>query len=396
MEQINYITGNEEKLRQAAGKACDRAFSDERINYLDALSKNIKNDKRSRLYPDVLTFAFFIRKANMELNAKRFRASENIYMRGRGIVFHIAPSNVAVNFAYSLVTGFITGNTNIVRLPSRDFEQVNIIADAVNKTNGEFPALSDKIFLVKYGHEKEINDYFSSICDVRVIWGGDDTINTIRESKISPRTTEITFADRYSYAVIDAEYYLSMSDKRRVATDFYNDTYLTDQNACSSPRAVIWLGSEKKVPIAREEFWRNLHDFVKEKYSFQDIQGIDKLTEFCLAANAMEGFTKIETEDNLIIRIMASKLDKRMMDYRGNSGYFYEYMTKNIMDITALSDERVQTIAYLGEKEIFEPVLSTNEKLADRIVPVGHTMDFDFIWDGYNLIDEMTRLVAIH
>lgn len=100
MEQIKYITGSEEKLIQAGKKTCDRAFSSERINYLDTLSKNIKNDKRSRLYPDLLTLAFFMRRANMELNAKRFKPAENIYLRGRGVVFHIAPSNVAANFDF--------------------------------------------------------------------------------------------------------------------------------------------------------------------------------------------------------------------------------------------------------------------------------------------------------
>ena len=58
MEQINYITGNEEKLRQAAGKACDRAFSSERINYLDTLSKNIKMISAHAFIPTFLLSLF--------------------------------------------------------------------------------------------------------------------------------------------------------------------------------------------------------------------------------------------------------------------------------------------------------------------------------------------------
>ena len=46
---------------------------------------------------------------------------------GRGCVFHISPSNVPVNYAYSLVVGLLTGNTNIVRISSKDFPQVEII-----------------------------------------------------------------------------------------------------------------------------------------------------------------------------------------------------------------------------------------------------------------------------
>lgn len=41
--------------------------------------------------------------------------------QGRGVAFHIAPSNVAVNFAFSLAAGLLTGNANIVRLSSKPF-----------------------------------------------------------------------------------------------------------------------------------------------------------------------------------------------------------------------------------------------------------------------------------
>ena len=34
--------------------------------------------------------------------------------------------------------------------------------------------------------------------------------------------------------------------KGRLAEEFYNDTYLSDQNACTSPRLVVWMGSKKK------------------------------------------------------------------------------------------------------------------------------------------------------
>ena len=27
---------------------------------------------------------------------------------------------------------------------------------------------------------------------------------------------------------------------------FYNDTYLVDQNACSSPHLIVWIGHENK------------------------------------------------------------------------------------------------------------------------------------------------------
>ena len=58
---------------------------------------------------------------------------------GRGIVFHIAPSNVPVNFAFSLAAGLLAGNKNIVRIPSKDFPQVRIICTEINNLLSEYP-----------------------------------------------------------------------------------------------------------------------------------------------------------------------------------------------------------------------------------------------------------------
>ena len=92
-------------------------FSQDIINYLNALSKEIKQDPRLRQYPDVAGFSFFCRKANILQLKKQFYKG-NLTKLGRGIVFHITPSNVPVNFAFSLVMGLLSGNSNIVRVPS--------------------------------------------------------------------------------------------------------------------------------------------------------------------------------------------------------------------------------------------------------------------------------------
>lgn len=48
-------------------------------------------------------------------------------------------------------------------------------------------------------------------------------------------------------AVIDAIEYNRLDEKEKLKTarKFYNDTYLTDQNACTSPKIVVWLFDDK-------------------------------------------------------------------------------------------------------------------------------------------------------
>ena len=67
---------------------------------------------------------------------------------GKGTIFHIAPSNVPINFAFSLISGILMGNSNMVRLPSNQFKQINIIVDAFNR-------------LCK---KKDIKIFFTEIC----------------------------------------------------------------------------------------------------------------------------------------------------------------------------------------------------------------------------------------
>ena len=121
-------------------------FSQDIINYLNGLSKEINQDLRIRQYPDVATFSFFFRKANIVQLKKKF-FYDGIIRLGRGVVLHIAPSNVPVNFAFSLVAGLLSGNSNIVRVPSKIFDQISIIVDAINKLTKvpEYSNISNRI-----------------------------------------------------------------------------------------------------------------------------------------------------------------------------------------------------------------------------------------------------------
>ena len=391
--KISFLVGNSEIISQLLDTSALTPFNDLVIDFFDDLSKVLIG---KREYSDVVTFAFWIRRANLKKFSEQFHHKNQL---GRGIVFHIAPSNVPVNFAYSLAAGLLMGNVNIVRVPSKDFRQVSIITSAINKTLEKYQPLKNFIICVRYEHDKEINDLFSSICYMRIIWGGDKTIAELRQSPLQPRSSEITFADRYSLAVIDSDVYLATEDKTRLANDFYNDTFFSDQNACTSPRLVIWTGNH--INEAKKLFWRKEHELVREKYSFQPIMAVNKLTRAYIDATKFQNQIKIKpAEDNLIIRVDISNpalLVKN--DFENNSGFFYECDVEKSNLFTELksicNDKRCQTIGYIGDKELFSEFFKAGLKGIDRIVPIGHTMDFDLIWDGYNLPSLLTRNITI-
>ena len=180
LSRIKYEVGSAQTIEKMSGKGGKAPFSEELIQFLNAWSRLILKAPDSRNYPDVVTFAFWIRKANVMELRDRFVREEGC-VRGRGVAFHIAPSNVAVNYAYSLVTGLLTGNANIVRIPTKDFPQVSILNRTLQDALKEYPQWQDEICLVRYGHDQEINDVLSQIADTRIIWGGDATIDEIRK-----------------------------------------------------------------------------------------------------------------------------------------------------------------------------------------------------------------------
>lgn len=384
--------GNIENLKR---QVSFEPFSDESIDFLNALYNDLSKHAEIRLYPDVATFAFYCRKANI-LRLKKKHFDSQFTRIGRGLVFHIAPSNVPVNFAYSLLCGILSGNSNIVRLPSKDFRQVSIICESLQKISSKYNDIASRNFLVKYDKSSTATNFFSSLCNVRIIWGGDETILQIRKSNLPPRSFDMTFADRYSIAIINAGQYLSGSNYEKVASDFYNDTYLFDQNACTAPHLVIWFGTNDQVNKAKNYFWENLHEMVIKKYGdLPSVVAVDKLTAFYNQAAQNENIQLVESKDNLLWRIELRKLALNIDQFRSSCGYFSEYHTKSLEEIAKIISNKYQTLAYLGfeKQELINFVRDSSITGIDRIVPIGHTTDFSLIWDGFDLINILTRVI---
>jgi hypothetical protein len=389
---LEFLVGNYEILCQMSLTPALPAFSDKAVDFLSALSREILKDKRSRNNADVVSYGYWIRKASLE------RAKEN-HMDyksriGRGVAFHIAPSNVPVNFAVSMTSSILAGNATIIRVSNKRFEQVDIICDAMNKLiDGEFSHMKNYFCLIRYEHSESITQELSNICDVRVIWGGDKTIETIRKAVLPPRTIEMAFADRHSIAVINSEEYLEC-DADKIAKGFYTDTYYTDQNACSSPRLVVWTGS--KTDEARKRFWYKLEELVVRDYDMKPIQAVDKFTSVSMLGMGHEG-ARLVSANNYVVRVEVDSLYPELMDYKNGGGYFFEYTAKSLDEIVPVLNKQCQTVSVLGidKNEIKDVVYKYGVRGVDRIVELGQTMGLEFIWDGYKMIEAMSRFVYI-
>ena len=140
-----------------------------------------------------------------------------------------------------------------------------------------------------------------------------------------------------------------------------------------------------------------MHQLVLSKYVIQPVQSVDKLTNlYLVAADSTErNVIKSNDEDNYIYRVSVNKVDPELMKFRGNSGFFYEYDCSDIKELREFcNDTRCQTLALFGDEKIIMPLVESGIKGVDRVARIGHTMDFDLIWDGYNLVERFTRTIS--
>jgi len=396
VNKINLIYKGSIDFEAMARLRVFKPYSNNVLQFLNRLSMRILKDGSLKQYNDVVSFAFFIRKSNLVRLMKEV-ITDDCTRLGKGLVFHIAPSNVPINFAYSLVAGLLSGSANIVKVSSKEFPQVRMLCRIIAEllAGEEFKGLRDYIAIIQYGNEKEVNDFFSSICNVRMIWGGNRTIKELRKSTVSPRCSDITFANRYSLCLINAESYLDMENKKECAIAFYNDTYGFDQNACFSPRMVYWSGKARAVEQSRTQFWEHLHNYAQKRYEIDDSSAFNKYMAVCREVLTNKDVTVDKMADNLIVRCTVKELSEEAFHNSCSGGYFIEYIDEDINALEKVLSVEIQTLSYIGynAEELANFITEKGLYGVDRIKKTGSAHEFSFIWDGINMITELTRII---
>lgn len=389
MKNVRYLCGNEN-----IEKTPLLVYADEVCDFLNELSNVLMKSPELRLYPDLSALAFWCRKANIQKLKAEFGDVSGFI--GKGLCFHIAPSNIPINFAFSYLFSLLAGNANIVRLPSKEFPQVDFLCVVFNKVLENYPTIKARTALVKYAKESSATADFSALADARMIWGGDETIKTLKSLDTKPRCVDIAFADRYSLCLIDANKILEADDNtmQRLAENFYTDTYLMDQNACSSPQLIYWLNDSAK---ARDKFWQYVFENANKKYILQDAVAVDKYTQMCEDAITCDLVKDITHNENLLYRVELNSIDDNVENLRGKGGYFYEYALDDMRKLFEIINEKYQTITYFGvdAQGLRDNLIEKYVNGVDRIVPIGKAMDIGVFWDGHDLVRELARKIVV-
>ena len=374
-------------------------YEKSRINFLSDLSKALLSEQSIRQYPDVATFAFWCRSSNLN---KIITNIDSRHLRvGLGLVYHNSPSNVPVNFAFSLAFGILSGNTSLVRLSSKESESTDLIVKVLNRLLDipKYSKIKKTICIIKFERDDEVNNFWMSVADGRVIWGGDETVAKMRTYPCKPRARELVFPDRYSLCAINAIKIVESNedDLKKFCASLFNDVYIMDQNACSSPQLFNWVGNIDTIKKAKDRLWPMFLEYVNSKHSLEPIQYMNKYVDACRNAINNDNVLHVKHKDNLLFNIELSHFHEQQHDQRGYFGTIHEISIESLNELSSIIDDRYQTMTYFGfeVEELKNFVISSKLRGIDRIVPIGRSLDMDVIWDGYDIINHLSRTVDI-
>jgi hypothetical protein len=399
------LLGDDEfKVQEVVGNVNDfqkskpwEIFSPEILKMLALLSKNILNDSRAKEFPDLIAIGFSIRPTNISMYAKMI--SGQVLRRGRGRSFHISPSNVPLNFVFSLVFALVAGNPCLVRLSSKTYPQVEVFCDILKSVlaSPKFNLMSKSICLVRYDHDQVVTDFFSSISESRIIWGGDETVREIQKSKLPIRSIELVFPDRFSFSLISAKELLELEDSELtvVAGRFFTDSYLFDQRGCSSPKMVCWDGNEMQAEKASIIFWEKVNQIAKQRYDLQIKNSIDKFVEVCQLLAFNDSLNVAYFADNYLLVVNSLLPSTSLNEFQGQYGTFIQSRISNWSELQLIVTPKFQTLTYFGYEleEIKNALSSLSLSGIDRVVPIGQAFEMSINWDGINFVEALSRII---
>jgi len=389
-----------ERLLAAPPRQYEEPFSPRRRTALSRISQAIFAEPNLRGDAAAAALAFWLRASHLDQIQARFRdvyaAKPHVVPTPLGLVFHIAPANVDTMFLYSWALSFLCGNSNLVRLSTRRSVLLERLLDCWTWAIQIDPLLRDANALVTYPHDDETTARISAAVQMRVIWGGDQTVARIRQVPLNPHARQRTFSSKLSLTVIDSHAYHATADQQRqqLADAFAADILPFSQWACSSPHLVVWFGPGNCTQL-RNLFQRHLIAALQKRGAAADVSAVVDRRGRAFDLFAQNRATLVEDAPELLT--LSATATAPLADYQCGGSTVTHAATAKLADLASLIDDSVQTVTYFGldpeQRRRFACELGARG--ADRLVPVGQALSFDSAWDGHDLIGDFLNEVYV-
>ena len=374
-------------------------FAPNRLAVLEALSQAIFRHARLRRDPGGAALAFWLRRANLLTLQAEFeaRATGRLVLPA-GRVFHVTPANVDTMGCYSWALSFLAGNANVVRLTTRLSPVLLDLIECLAAVFAEHPAATQGNYFVTYSHDDALTERFSRECDLRMIWGGDETVRRLRSIPLNSHAGERAFASKRSLSVIAAAAYLALDAAARtqLAQRMAADLAPFNQMACSSPHVLYWLGPAPAAREAQADFLPRVEAAMAERLGEPDLGLAARRLNAAFAAAADGGVIRLEHRPH-VTTVLAPPVARDDRAEPCGGGFLVCVIGRDLRELANELGMRHQTVTHFGleqaECEAFARQAGSNG--VDRVVPIGRALDFQPVWDGYDLWSDLTRTVTL-
>ena len=375
-------------------------FSPQARAFVTEFAQRVLRLPQLRRFPELATLAHWVRPAALEHLARHATRAEGAIVLPRGRVFHLAPANVDVLFAYAWLMSLLCGNRNIARLSQKPGAQRDALVELLGQMyrEGSHVEVLERTVLLTYAHDDAITRRISAGCHARIVWGGDATVARIRAVPLAPLALELVFPDRFGVAVFDAATFASASpaDLSELARRFCNDLLWFGQQACSSPRCLYWVGDAARIAAAKAVFWPAVH---AQARNFEDEPAalMARVTDACLLAATGHEVMLGDAMSAWPMRLSAPSADGSLREIQSGHGMVVEICLDSLDALAGQLDDRDQTLVQHGfeHAQLVALLARIGNRAIDRVVPVGRALDFHHVWDGTDLFGVFTRRTAL-
>lgn len=381
-------------------------FAPETLAFLTALHRRLLSDPEARRFPDLQALGFWLRPAALARLEVGFWAGmpAGVVAVPRGLALHLPPANVNTMLIYSWLPALLTGNRSLIRVSERGGEAAALLLRLVTETLAapEAARLAAANLFVRYPHDNAVTAALSQAADVRLLWGGDATIAHLRALPVAPHGLDLAFPDRVSWAALAAAAYLALDEggRQQQAEALANDLFWYGQQACASPRLLLWCGAERAISEAAADLYPRL---AARAPAIAGPPGpaerLERLTVWHRAALELPVAALCHYGDGILTVARLERFGAAECPAleRLEAGLLVEARLEALEDCLPAVSRRVQTLACFGfaPETLAAFARRLNGRGIDRMVSLGQALSFSVQWDGIDLLRSLVRLVRV-
>jgi len=307
----------------------------------------------------------------------------------RGLVCHWIAGNVPLLGMFSWALSALLGNTNAIRLSSRQADTMTPLLEVLAESSPAGRQMADETLVCSFPRDLEsAHKALSDAADVRIAWGGQESIESVRRLPCRWDCDDIVMGPRISVAVVDPAL-AAPAAVSRLATD----VVFFDQAACSSPQVIFVRGAPGQPEFERflAELARAMGEqtarFPRHPLDFGETYRIE-----LDRARALMSGGEIRRDEST--RWTIAILNQVNHQLACTNCFVQVVPCADWQPVWDFLPENIQTVVTLlpgGEFDLFTEQAA--RRGACRFPIPGTGNHFDVPWDGIPLVSRLTRWV---